>query len=849
MFIRQSNSKRRGAILVLLTLSLVVICGFTALAIDIGIVAVARSQCQNAADAGAMAGSRTFNGSSTSNYASAEPNIRLATNSNYVLGQAITDSMVLIRLGTYSYNTAQQKFIAALPQDMPPLPAPQVPVPVYLPTDQRPYKPAAENFTAAEVTVSRQIPTFFGRIFGIQSMNPRATSISVHRPRDVSIILDFSGSMRFDSMLGIPHSGPRTMSNNPDTVYPVFGHYSDTATAALRNSAAWTTIGDNTFGASNITVETPAGPPIVRDFYKHTAGQAVQYAFDPASDSYATTPDGDNFLKTNLNTGASYAKTVNEILNTTSRHALFEASGYQHVTGSPYKGYTIGPRYWGKSFFVWPPDPLPANDWRRRFFFKSDGVTPLDDNTLLWDSSTGNWKPPRSSSTNNNYRINYNAILQWLKINGNNPFPNKMRSGRVLYYDSMPDSIDINTFPPANANERFWKDYIDYVLGVQQNSGSGTTPVYQTITTYTGYGDDYTWGTVQITAKPTGTTPPYMNYNDNPKRPRLHFWFGPMTMVDFLGNYNMYGAANTANPAWLKHWWWPGTCHEAPTWSLKVGIQSSLKDIEFNHPNDWVTLMYFSTPVYDSGNNNSNRFNRVREPLGRNYTRMIDRLWFHPYTIENPTVELNPYDYTNFLEAPHAKGGTCPVMGFMQTYNQYSNHPSLTTYAPAPAPAGQAGGLGRRGAQKLIILETDGMANTAAAAGFSNNGAYNSYYQIRYPGETPDSSGDVTAQCYAVVDKIVAMEASAGYSTTRKPVLIHCIGFGTIFEPGVTSTQTADALEFLQTIQFKGKTQVNLTDALPTYKRITGTAQQRIDKMQQAFSAIMQDGVQVTLIQ
>ena len=29
----------------------------------------------------------------------------------------------------------------------------------------------------------------------------------------------------------------------------------------------------------------------------------------------------------------------------------------------------------------------------------------------------------------------------------------------------------------------------------------------------------------------------YMEYDDNPKRPKLHFWFGPMTMVDFLGNY------------------------------------------------------------------------------------------------------------------------------------------------------------------------------------------------------------------------------------------------------------------------------------------------------------------------
>src|SRR5262245_48739301 len=257
MNLRKTNAKRRGAILVLLTLGLVVICGFTALAIDIGIVAVARSQCQNAADSGAMAAARTFNGSADNNYDAAGPNALLAATSNYVLSQPVTDSMVTIRLGSYSYNSVQQKFVVTIP------------------------KAPADNWTLGEVTVARQIPTFFGRIFGIQSMNPRATSISVHRPRDVSIILDFSGSMRFASLLGIPYNGARTMSNNPEDVYPLFGHYSDTATAALRNTAAWTTIGDNTYGASNITVDTQAGPAIVKDFYKHTSGNSAQLAFDP----------------------------------------------------------------------------------------------------------------------------------------------------------------------------------------------------------------------------------------------------------------------------------------------------------------------------------------------------------------------------------------------------------------------------------------------------------------------------------------------------------------------------------------------------------------------------------------
>ena len=31
-----------------------------------------------------------------------------------------------------------------------------------------------------------------------------------------------------------------------------------------------------------------------------------------------------------------------------------------------------------------------------------------------------------------------------------------------------------------------------------------------------------------------------MFYGDNPLRPKLHFWFGPLSMVDCLGNYNVW---------------------------------------------------------------------------------------------------------------------------------------------------------------------------------------------------------------------------------------------------------------------------------------------------------------------
>ena len=91
----------------------------------------------------------------------------------------------------------------------------------------------------------------------------------------------------------------------------------------------------------------------------------------------------------------------------------------------------------------------------------------------------------------------------------------------------------------------------------------------------------------------TNADSPYMHYNDNPIRPRAHFWFGPMTMVDFLGCYNLWF---DVSPNCSRFCWWPGTCHEFPQYACKLGIQAALNDINNNHPNDYVSLITFSTP-------------------------------------------------------------------------------------------------------------------------------------------------------------------------------------------------------------------------------------------------------------
>ncbi len=368
-----------------------------------------------------------------------------------------------------------------------------------------------------------------------------------------------------------------------------------------------------------------------------------------------------------------------------------------------------------------------------------------------------------------------------------------------------------------------------------------------------GYGPDFTWGTVKITAKSSlsGSPLPYMHYADNPKRPITKFWFGPQSMVDFLGNFTV--GYNDAGDG--RNFWWPGTCHEAPMYACKLGIRAALTDIQNNHPNDLVSLIMFSTPK-GSANDTFARFNRARVGLGRNYSNMQEALWYPPATVGNPNATVTPYDANN-VEVPRAFGGTCYSYPLMLAYNQFSGNTTLQTYSSG-RPTGDAGGMGRKGAQKVIIFETDGAPNTTATASLNNSGAYNSYYNIRYNYGSPGSSqfptgisgysdlaSTVTNQITTVCNQICASDTAnpPGYSSASKKVKIHCIGFGPVFNP--TSSSAGPATAFLNQMQQIG----NVNDGMPDYKIVYGTQDSVIADLQQAFRKIMVDGIQITLIQ
>lgn len=851
---RYLRPERKGAVVPLLAFSILGLLGMVALAIDLGTVAIARNQCQNAADASALAGVRLLTGDQTTNnnYNSVSPAVTQTASTNSILAQAVQSSQVSTLIGKYYYDTSKGQFLA-------------------YPLDTGSVNNASDNWTLVNATITFTGQTAFAQVFGINAFNVQATATAISRPIDMAILQDFSGSMRFSSLLGLSaanygYYGPIDTPNNPESPVPTFGQYSSSS-ITLQQTTPTSTINGYSFDAANDTQPSSVNqnrPAVVGDFYQQLGSNPV-LAFTAASSNYATSPAGDLPLKTSNNTGGSFAISIKDITGGTSKNANFESQGYPYYTNSAFNGYTQGPNYWGKTFFIWPPDPRATYDWRQLFFLQSDQKTPVNNNNTLWDSS-GNWKPPIDNGTVN-YYVNYQNILNWIQNTGSNPFPTQLTAGYIQYYTAIPSGSDTTLnqrfwtqYPLTDTNERFWKDYIDWVLGNYQMSANqywdSTQDSPPTFTKWTGYGDDFAWtngsnGSAVIHTKPTGNNAPYMDYRDNPRRPMLHFWFGPMSMVDFLGNYNAW-----LQSSYQKFVWWPGTCHEAPCYAAKIGMQAAIQTIQSNHPNHWVSLMFYSVPN-DSATDTSygGRFNRVRSPLGQNYTRMINAQWFPPYTLDNPGATINPYDYTNNIEVPRAMGGTCFAYPLMLAYNQFSSNTSLQTYNPSPAPTGDAGGLGRKGAQKVIILETDGLPNTTATANFTNDGANNSYYNIRYNSTKPSSSefpsvsgyndndSTVTTQIYNICNQLVAQTTAnpPGYATASKPVLIHTIAFGPVFAAG--SPKRASALQTLQEIQYIGNTQASASTTLPSYKIVVGSDATVAQDLQTAITTIMTAGI------
>lgn len=152
------RANRRGIIVVLAAVLLVVMLAMIAFAVDVGFITVARTELQGAADAAALAGvSKLPLGESEANVVA----------SDYVGRNIATNKPPQITTTAGQWDLKSHSF-----------------------------KPGRSPFDALQVQVeSKNQALFFGRVMNTNTFNAGAKATAVVRPRDMMLVLDYSGSM------------------------------------------------------------------------------------------------------------------------------------------------------------------------------------------------------------------------------------------------------------------------------------------------------------------------------------------------------------------------------------------------------------------------------------------------------------------------------------------------------------------------------------------------------------------------------------------------------------------------------------------------------------------------------
>ncbi len=241
---------RRGAILVLAAVLMIVLLGFVAMTVDSGFIQLTRTQLQCAADAAALSGAMELSGTDDPALVRANASREIVqTAAMYRAGDKSSvsiDPNADITYGKLVWNGASQSYS------------------IQWGLDATPYN--VVKVRAMRTTSSggdNRLPLFFAPAIGTQNADVGAEAIATFQPRDIMVVLDFSGSMNDDSCLGAISRLSRTaVESNLQTMWtqlgsPVYGNLTFTPThATLKGRAASGTIPhiDVTYKRSSVAV-------------------------------------------------------------------------------------------------------------------------------------------------------------------------------------------------------------------------------------------------------------------------------------------------------------------------------------------------------------------------------------------------------------------------------------------------------------------------------------------------------------------------------------------------------------------------------------------------------------------
>lgn len=193
MKVQRSGSRsaaRKGAVIVLAALLMVMLLGMLAFSIDLGYQVTVQTELQRSADAGALAGVGVLvDGTDV-----AQQTATQYCKANFVGSEQLKDSEISVEAGLWTNGA---------------------------------FGPAPSGTTPSALRVTlnnRNQPYYFGRLFGRETFDSQAQSVAVYQPRDIMVVLDFSGSMSDDSELkSINTLGRAWVEGNLATMYSELG--------------------------------------------------------------------------------------------------------------------------------------------------------------------------------------------------------------------------------------------------------------------------------------------------------------------------------------------------------------------------------------------------------------------------------------------------------------------------------------------------------------------------------------------------------------------------------------------------------------------------------------------------
>lgn len=228
---QSSAGERRGLILVLTAVLMVVLLGFVAMTVDIGFIELTRTQLQAAADASALSGAMELSG--IDDPALVRANARNAVVQAAAMHRAGDQASVAIdpvsdiTFGKLVWNGNSQTYKIQWGED------------------QTPYNVIKVRTMRTTVAGSdKRLPLFFAPAIGTKKADVGAEAIATFQPRDIMVVLDFSGSMNDDSCFGaIGKLGRSYIESNLQTMWtqlgsPVYGKLTVTPQYATLNGQA-----------------------------------------------------------------------------------------------------------------------------------------------------------------------------------------------------------------------------------------------------------------------------------------------------------------------------------------------------------------------------------------------------------------------------------------------------------------------------------------------------------------------------------------------------------------------------------------------------------------------------------